>query len=138
MARRLAISKRFSLAEIDTAWKDCYIEYSPATIHDLTKFQELNPQGQTETQAIDYMVTFIKDHTLRGKVLLVNDDGTPGIADLVKEEDIDNLPPNVIKTLFADMNGAILDPKDTPQVAPVAAEQPASVESTVTPSSTGQ
>lgn len=115
MARTLNILKRFSLADLGDGWTDCYVDYRPMTVGDVTKITQLKTDGMTNAQSATFALEHIKTHVVGGKVSAL-DDGKSVVVDLVAE-DLDNLPITVIGDLFTEMSGGGLDPKGSQPVA---------------------
>jgi hypothetical protein len=114
--RQLSIAKKFSLADVGEGWQDCYVLYRPATVRDLIAFKDMNPEQMQESESIEFILKFDKEHALGGKVLVLQDDETKHV-DLTKD-DIEALAPSILGELFQLIIGASTDPKDTPKVQP--------------------
>lgn len=134
--RRLAITKRMSLADVAEDWtSECYALYRPATYKDMLEVKSLNPDSLDESAGIDFMLEFASRHIVGGKVMVLNDDDMLQVAEM-QPSDVELLPPEVVNSLFADMTGAKLDPKDTRSAVPTDLSQPPAGPATETPSST--
>lgn len=122
--RRLGVVRRFSLADVAEGWDDsCYAMYRPASYRDLKAYQDLDTITMKTNDSVAYMVKFIKEHFVSGKVMILDDNNTLVVGDM-ETQDVDELPPDVLGDLFATMNGGVLDPKDTAKEATPAAVPP--------------
>lgn len=133
MARTINLLKQFSLSELGDDWKDCYIKYTPMTIGDVTEVSQLNADGMSEVDSVNFMVQHIKKHFAGGRISVI-EDGKPVTVDMTVD-DVDVLPIEVIGDLFAEMSGGSLDPKDSETAQKPKSEPTSSESTTETPSS---
>lgn len=108
MGRRLAFTKKVSLAGIAPGWDDCFINVTEASSAERSEVQDFAKNADvTNVEATEKMVTQVKSHFVSGRVRLL--DGAD--ADMT-EEDVDALPDRVLYDVWAAVNGYDLDPKD--------------------------
>lgn len=108
--RRLAITKRVSLADVADGWTDdCFAVVTPASYAEYIDFGKLSDAGKTNAELLQYQLKFVKDHFVSGKANFLDDDGKT-ILDSLTAEDID-ASKELADKLFAEMVGVSLDPK---------------------------
>lgn len=132
MARTLGIVRRKDLSSVAEGWEGTYVIYRPASLGELADSQKLNPEQMNEQEGVAFLVDFVKQHVVSGKVMVVGDDGQLQLVDL-EPADVDYFPADLLNSLFADMAGGKLDPKDTQPAALTAAQPSNDAAPTVTP-----
>lgn len=111
MPRQLAIAKRVSLDGIAEGWTtDCYALVSPATYAEYITFSDLQSEGKTNSELLQFQMDFVKKHLISGKVNVLTDAGKTELDD-IQPEDID-ASKDLCDKLFAEIVGVSPDPKD--------------------------
>lgn len=133
--RRLAITKRVSLAEVSEGWEDsCYAVVTLATNREQFAITETDTSKLNNRESIELQAKFVREHFVRGEVLALDEDGEPSLVPMAPEDIEDNT--EIANRLFLACVGADTDPKDTPPAASDGAEQPNSEATTKTSLST--
>jgi hypothetical protein len=112
MARKLAITKRISLAEFSEDWKDCYAIIRPATYSEAKVFRDTNVKSLDEDAKVDLELKMIGQHLVSGKIRAYNDANQPELVDLDTEDLRDSMP--IANHIFYEILGIASDPKGSP------------------------
>lgn len=138
--RRLAISKRVSLAWVAEGWTDeCFALVMPAGYREFIEFARMGADTSPEANAkvTEFQLQFVKDRLVSGKVLVQQEDGSQ-VLDDIQPEDVD-ASMQLADILFDAITGKITDPKvslPTMAVSPMtepSSAQPESGNNTKTP-----
>lgn len=118
MPKRLANTKRVNLEDVVAGWgDDCYALVVPASYPDTIELNDMASK-KDNVALILWQIDFVKKHLVSGKVMVMNDDETVELGDLVPEYvDIDR---NLGDVLFNEIMGVAADPKDSPTPTPTA------------------
>lgn len=113
--RRVAITKKVSLAEVADGWEECYAVVSLANFNDLTELDATDLDKMKTLDIVKFEIGVVEKHFVSGKILLTQPDGTVALADML----IDDIKssPRLIDLLYSEIMGLTLDPKDTSKVA---------------------
>lgn len=120
MERRLANTRKVSLGTFADGWDECY---AVVTLADFPTVSEVNGKDIAKMKGIEVLafeIDVVKKNFISGKVLVLKDDGTSELADMIAD-DLDTFP-NIADILYATVMGVALDPKDTPTAAPSKSE----------------
>lgn len=132
---RLGLIKRMSLEGVADGWgADCFMLYRPASIAKLKEFKTLK-DNLSDEEGLDYMTQFVKDHLVRGRVMVLDDNGDLVEGDLSAAH-VDECDADTLSFMFSEMLGVTLDPKDLEKARSRAIEPSSGTASTGTPSST--
>lgn len=135
MARRLAITKKVSLAGIGEGWGDeCYAVIALASNREQFEIADTDTATLTNRQSIDIQATFVKDHFIRGEVKVFGSDGSLKVVGMTSDDVEDNT--EIASRLFLACVGSDIDPKDIPEGPSLENEQPSATATTETSSST--
>lgn len=128
-SRRLAISKRVSLANIAEGWDDCYALVAPCSYQEYAEIVALIEEGKTKAEIMAFQLQFVKSHLISGKVRVFDESNQPVLVDITPE-DIE-LSQDISDTLCVGITGVAPDPKDTsprtetsPTLTPTSEPQP--------------
>lgn len=108
---RLAITKRYSLANVGEGWQDCYLIYRPASFADMQELWNIDP-NISDDEAFTFQCDFVSKHIVSGKVLVVDEDGNTS-EDSIKPGETQDFPKRVFNDIFRTITGAIDDPKES-------------------------
>lgn len=135
MARNLAITKKTYLDGFEGWDSDCYVEWRPVTYGDSLALKNLSVDDNDEAKAFEAIFDLTKKHIIGGKVKIIGESGKPELADY-EESDLEQMPPEMINRIFADITGAqFSDPKGSDQAQEMNNEPTTSENNTETPSS---
>lgn len=108
--RRIALTKKISLADLSDGWQDCYAVIRPASYQDYRDFAANDVQAMTNTDQIKLQMDFVKTHFVGGKVMTFADDGSQVLSDM-QAADIEEST-ELSNKLFFEIMGIKIDPKD--------------------------
>lgn len=134
MSRTLAITKKTYLDGFEGWDKECFVEWRPVTYADSLKLKALQVEDGDEDKAFEAIFNLTKDHIIAGKVRVLGDDGQPELV-AYEDEDLAQMPPEMINRIFADITGAQFDDPKGLETAPESSDEPTLSESTTETSS---
>lgn len=126
--RRLGIAKRVSLEGVAEGWTDaCYALINPSDYLDSIQIKKQQIDETDEDKAVEFMIDFIKQHFVSGKIMVYNDNDELELADMVAEDAGASI--QITDRLFTSITGVANDPKDSSTVTetqsvPVSTEDP--------------
>jgi hypothetical protein len=100
---------------------------------ELKKMQGVDPQKDAD-QVSAFMVDFVREHFLSGKVSVLEDDKPQVVSMTVA--DVGTLPTETMLDLFSGITGGSTDPKDSPKEVPASSVPSSASAPSETPSST--
>jgi hypothetical protein len=106
--RRLAITKRVSLADVSEGWQDCYALIRPCSYQEYSGFADMDTTKMTVAEQIKYAMDFAASHFVSGKVKV---EGTDSLVDMTTADIYEST--ELSDLLFAEIVGLKLDPKAT-------------------------
>lgn len=111
MARRVAITRKVSLAEFADGWDDCF---AIVTLADFSEMQEIAAKdfkSLTDIEAVGFEIEVVMKHFVSGKINVINDAGQAELVDMVAADV--QAGPKIADRLYAVIMGVTLDPKGT-------------------------
>jgi hypothetical protein len=107
--RRLALTKRVSLANLSEGWDECYAIIRPATYQEYQEFLALDVADMTPADQMKVEIEMVTEHFVSGKILILDAEGESQLEDMKPEDIRASLP--LANTLFFEILGVKLDPK---------------------------
>lgn len=132
--RHLGLTKKVSMADIGEGWDECYAIVRLAEFEEQVEFSELGIDKLTKAEANRAEMDFVRDHFIRGEIMILDEDNEPCAAPMVPDDVSRNL--EIADKLFFAILGIKLDPKDLGTEAPSKTEPTESSSTTKTTSST--
>lgn len=118
MSRRLAITKRISLEGIADGWTaECFALVMPATYPEYIAISDAE-ETMKKTEVAAKNIEFVKAHIVSGRVMVLDDDGSLVLGDLLLD-DVDSFT-ELANKLYLELMGVTADPKDLPPETPTA------------------
>lgn len=121
--RRLAITKKSSLAGIAEGWDEsCYAIVTAATVEELVEFSKFKGSDHSEAEWVNIAADFVKHHFVSGRVLVLGQPASSKkfvLADMQLADISQSI--DIVTKLLADIAGVNYDPKDT---GPAASSEP--------------
>lgn len=108
--RRLALSKRVSLAHLFENNDQCYAMVRPATRAEYKEMMGDKLSKLDAAKQADVQTSFVRDHFVSGKLLILGENDKPELVDMTAD-DID-LFMTISNALYIGIMGLNLDPKD--------------------------
>lgn len=108
--RRIAITKKVSLASVSDGWDDCYAIIRPATQQDYLDFASSDPEKLAPADQVKLEVNFVKDHFVSGKINVLGAGNQPELVDMEPDDIAASI--DLANKLFFEIMGIKYDPKD--------------------------
>lgn len=111
--RRIAITRKVSLADYADGWDDCYAIVTLADFHEKSETQSIKDKitAMTDIEATKFMLDVDMKHFVSGKIQVLDAADTPELV-AMKAEDIATSE-RIISDLYLTIMGVTLDPKAT-------------------------
>lgn len=129
--RRVAATRKVSLADFNENWTDCYVVLLLADLQEFRDSIAKDWTGALQAEVLDFELDTVKQHFVAGKIRIVGSD------ELVDMEPGDvTAVPELPDYLYSVIMGIDLDPKDLRKAARSTSVPSNSESTTKTPSST--
>ena len=117
MSRRLALTKKVSLADLADNWDDCFAIVRLATFAEFVEYSNQKPKkAASVTEKLEPIFKVVETHLVGGKIkVFVEGNDDPQLLDITAEDVRSSLP--MANKLAAVILGIKLDPKDSPKAA---------------------
>lgn len=106
--RRIAITRKVSLADVADDWGDAYAVVTLALWHERSEIRG-RETPKTDNEATEFMRSIAKKHFVSGKIPILTDDGTVELSDMTAADLAES--EEVISALYLTVMGVTLDPK---------------------------
>lgn len=108
------IRRRYSLDGLGEEWKNCYLDFTPITIKELTEdIANLSAVDAKDTESVvaatRSTVKLLKDHFLDGKAI-----GIKGDQINVTTDDLEDLPAEVLMGVLSFLSQGLTKPEQNP------------------------
>lgn len=115
--RRVAITKKVSLAEFSDGWDDCFVLIVPATFREVNAYLEDGEKrkGNTPSQDMEVQTSIIRTHFICGKIMALDESDKPELVDMTPEDSEVSIA--ISNKLFNEVMGFNLDPKGSQKTA---------------------
>lgn len=107
--RRLALTKRVSLATLSEGWDECYAIVRPATYQEYQDFLAFNVADMTPAEQMKVEIDMVTEHFVSGKIVIFDAEWDTQLVDMRAEDIKASLP--LANSLFFEILGVKLDPK---------------------------
>lgn len=119
-ARRVALTRKVSLADYADGWDDCYAIVTLAGFDEVSEAADNDYSKNTNLENVAYEIEVVKRHFVSGKIRVLGENGQPELVDMTSDDVRASIP--IADKLYAVIMGLTLDPKGMPTEATPSSE----------------